>query len=325
MSREATVRRHRRPTPARRTTTEAMDPLTIYGQRPQPEETPEFLSAKFAELEDELSKIPAEKKVGWISATEKCPALVAESHRLMFLRCEVFNVKEAAARICNYWDKRIELFGEVLAFKPLHVGGTEGALHENSENTKEDADRVRFTWKGLYLGFIRPTMTHDTGGRAIVFADPSAFKGYNHTSDERYGVARSTWYVLHNILEGNDTVQKLGVVVIAYPHHAKISYVDRKLMKMNMESITGCIPVRMGSFHICHPPWFFGNIIFPLIKVIMPDRMKKRIRVHSGSQEKVLDSLEKFGLERSVLPSDIGGDVILDTDGWLQECKKKGL
>eukprot|EP00984_Skeletonema_dohrnii_P023423 scaffold12513_cov103-Skeletonema_dohrnii-CCMP3373.AAC.10 len=274
-----------------------MDPLTIYGQRPQPEETPEFLSAKFAELEDELSKIPAEKKVGWISATEKCPTLVAESHRLMFLRCEVFNVKEAAARICKYWDKRIELFGEVLAFKPLHVG--------------------------LYTKTVKIQKKMRIG--AIVFADLSAFKGYNHTSDERYGVARSAWYVLHNILEGNDTVQKLGVVVIAYPHHAKISYLDKKLMKMNMESITGCIPVRMGSFHICHPPWFFGNIIFPLIKVIMPDRMKKRIRVHSGSREKVLDSLEKFGLERTVLPSDIGGDVILDTDGWLQECKKKGL
>jgi len=301
------------------------DPLTMYGQRPQPEETPEFLSAKYAELEEELSKIPTEKKQGWTSANLKCPLLTNESHRLMFLRCEVFNVKEAAKRICNYWDKRIELFGEVLAYKPLHVGGANGALHENSENTQQDADRVRFTWKGLYLGFIRPLMTHDTGGRAIVYTDPSVLKGYNHTVEERYGVVRSIWYVLHSILEGDDTVQKLGVVVIGYPHHAKLSYVDRKLMKMNMESITGCIPVRVSAFHICHPPWFFGHVIFPLIKVIMPERMRKRLRVHSGSEEKVLEQLKKFGLDREVLPSDIGGDVILDMDGWLQESKKKGL
>ena len=209
----------------------------IYWQRSQPEETSEFLTAKYAELEDELSKIPTAQKQGWISATEKCPSLVSveSGHRLMFLRCEVFNVKEAAERICKYWDKRIELFGDVLAYKPLHVGGENGALHENSENTPQDANMVKFTWKGLYLGFMRPTLTSDTGGRALIFADPSAFKGYNHNADERYGVARSIWYVLHNLLEGNDTVQKLGVVVIAYPHHTKISYVDRKLMKMNME------------------------------------------------------------------------------------------
>lgn len=57
----------------------------------------------------------------------------------------------------------------------------------------------------------------------------------------------------------------------------------------------------------------------------MPPAMRKRIRVHDGSQELVLESLKKFGLDRTVLPSDIGGDVLLDTDAWLQECKKKGL
>ena len=81
----------------------------------------------------------------------------------------------------------------------------------------------------------------------------------------------------------------------------------------------------MGGFHICNPPWFFGHIIFPIIKLIMPPAMRKRIRVHDGSQELVLESLKKFGLDRTVLPSDIGGDVLLDTDAWLQECKKKGL
>jgi hypothetical protein len=205
------------------------------------------------------------------------------------------------------------------------VGGENGALHETADNTPQDADRIKFTWKGLYLGLIRPTRTHDMGGRALIFIDPSVMKAYNHTSDERFGVARAVWYVLHNMLEGNETVQKLGIVAIGYPHNVKLSYLDRKLMKMNMESITGCIPVRLGGFHICHPPWFFGHIVFPIIKVIMPERMRKRLRLHQGSNEKVLASLKKFGLEREVLPIDLGGDVILDTDSWLNESKKKGL
>lgn len=62
------------------------------------------------------------------------------------------------------------------------------------------------------------------------------------------------------------------------------------------------------------------------MKMIMPERMRKRVRVHNqGSDEKVLEALKKYGLERDVLPSDIGGNVILDMDGWLNESKKKGL
>lgn len=171
-----------------------------------------------------------------------------------------------------------------------------------------------------------------------------------------------------------------GMVAIAYPHHAKISVIDRKLMKMNMESISGCLPVRIGEpttctrasllcssrfittscamqsfaggFHICHPPWcaifememetlflvgyshnlslscanrFFGKIVFPIMKMVMPERMRKRVRVHVGTEQKVLDSLKAFGLDREVLPSELGGDVIIDTDSWIQDMKSRGL
>ena len=81
----------------------------------------------------------------------------------------------------------------------------------------------------------------------------------------------------------------------------------------------------MGAFHIVHPPWFFGKIVFPIMKIVMPERMRKRVRVHVGSEEKVLNNLKEFGLDREVLPSDIGGDVMLDTDSWVQDMKTRGL
>ncbi|KAL7526693.1 hypothetical protein ACHAXR_001604, partial [Thalassiosira sp. AJA248-18] len=307
--------------------------LTIYGQRLQPDETSEFLSKSHAALLDELEKLPDEKKAGWLKAKEKCPTLVGEEHRLMFLRCEVFNEKLAAQRIGNYWNRRIELFGNTRAFKPMHLGG-HGALSSThssdseNNNTDKNADEamVQHTLKGLYIGFIRPTQTHDTGGRAILFADPSRLAGYNkNNDDERMGVARALWYVMHNLIEGNDVVQKLGFSVVVYPHRAKISVVDRKLMKLNMESMSGCLPIRIGGFHVCHPPWFFGKIVFPLMKLIMPDRMRKRVKVHVGTEDSVLNKLKEFGLSREVLPSEIGGDVILDTDSWIQDMKSRGL
>lgn len=311
--------------------TATMAALNIYGQKPQPEETAEFLSKSHSALLEELDKLSDdEKKAGWTKARQICPDLVGEEHRLMFLRCELFDIELAALRICKYWNRRIDLFGENRAFKPIHLGGdgalsSDGSEHDGADRSADEA-MVQHTLKGLNLGFIRPTQTHDAGGRAILFVNPSRLAGYNkNNSDERMGVARALWYVMHNAIEGNDTVQKLGMIAVAHPQHVKPSVIDRKLMKLNMESLSGCIPVRMGGFHICHPPWFFGKIVFPIMRVVMPERMRKRVRVHSGSEEKVLDNLKDFGLGREVLPSEIGGDVILDTDSWLQEMKSRGL
>ncbi|KAL7523867.1 hypothetical protein ACHAWF_000708, partial [Thalassiosira exigua] len=122
-----------------------------------------------------------------------------------------------------------------------------------------------------------------------------------------------------------DVAQRIGLLLIAFPHNAKVSVVDRKLMKMNMESLSGCLPVRVGGFHICHPPWFFHKIVFPIMKLVMPDRMRKRVKVHAGSEEKVLENLKGYGLGKEVLPSDIGGHVSMDTASWVQEMKSRGL
>jgi len=128
---------------------------------------------------------------------------------------------------------RIELFGNNRAFTPIHLGGG-GALsstHSTSDVSEDDdnddnkanadgvddADKIMvdYTLKGLYLGFVRTTQTHDSGGRAILFIDPSKLAGYNKNDEnERLGVARALWYVMHNVFEGNDTVQRLGMIAL---------------------------------------------------------------------------------------------------------------
>lgn len=62
----------------------------IYNQV-HPEETPDLIAKSQAALHDEISKLSADKKAGWLQAKEKCPDLVDDDHTLMFLRCEVFN------------------------------------------------------------------------------------------------------------------------------------------------------------------------------------------------------------------------------------------
>lgn len=63
----------------------------VYGQT-HPEETPELIITKLKEFQDELGTLDADVTKSLRKAEEKCPDLLDDDFKLMFLRCEVFNV-----------------------------------------------------------------------------------------------------------------------------------------------------------------------------------------------------------------------------------------
>jgi hypothetical protein len=88
-------------------------------------------------------------------------AFAAHAHELIFVTLTAFiQMQLAAQRITNYWNRRIELFGNDRAFKPLHLGedGAITPIHDNDNS--DDEQFVKHTIRGLSLGFIRPTKTH---------------------------------------------------------------------------------------------------------------------------------------------------------------------
>jgi hypothetical protein len=175
----------------------------------------------------------------------------------------------------------------------------------------------------LDLGVIQliPGRVDPGSGRSLVFVDPSK---QDRTKYPRESLCRAFWYVLHAALTDNVESQRKGVVVIGYPHRARLAQFDRKLMRMNGESIRQCIPIRLSAFHLCHPPAFF-SIVFPLVKLVFGDQLRRRILLHSGSTEHVLRSLaDPYGLTRDVIPTDLGGDVALDVKSWLDARLAEG-
>uniref|UniRef100_A0A7S1FTJ5 CRAL-TRIO domain-containing protein n=2 Tax=Corethron hystrix TaxID=216773 RepID=A0A7S1FTJ5_9STRA len=273
----------------------------LYGQR-HPVETDEIVSRKLKEFEEEVKNIPDEEKSCLLQAQERCPQLLTDGFKLMFLRSEVFHIDLATKRYVRYWEKRVDVFGPEKAFLPLTV---DGALRDD-----------HFT---LTKGFMNMTGKCDPSGRSILFGDPSKM---DPGAYEAKSMCRALWYILHSLLENEET-QKKGVVFLLWPHNFKPWQLDKKLLKMNSESVRACIPLRVSALHVCHPPKIFA-IVFPILKMFMGEVLRKRFRLHSGNTEEVLKNLEKWGLTRDIVASPIGGDVEIDMHGWIAKRRAAG-
>ncbi len=282
----------------------------VYGQI-HPVETPELIAQKRQEFEAELDKIPSAAKVHVAQAQELCPELLTDDFKLMFLRCEVFNAGLAAQRYCQYWTRRVDIFGPDRAFLPLTLGAG-GALQDGDTHAA----------LGLGVMTLLPE-ARDGRGRAVVYFDPSRLDKSKYSKPEV--LVRAYWYVFHAALDLRVEAQRHGVVMIGDPGRAKFNQFDRAVAKAFIGSIRGALPVRLSCMHIVRPPAFF-SVIYPLVKVFLSDLMRKRMRFHLGPDEKVVQEFEtKYGLSKEMLPTAIGGTLRVNHDEWVESRIALGL
>lgn len=58
--------------------------------------------------------------------------------------------------------------------------------------------------------------------------------------------------------------------------------------------------------------------------VFLGERLQKRVKIHSGSDEQVLTELEKYGVTKDMFASPIGGNAEVDMAKYIAECRKAG-
>lgn len=142
-------------------------------------------------------------------------------------------------------------------------------------------------------------------GRLVVFVRSWRLKRsfYTHKSIQRY-----FWYLTHEGLAANDEFQKKGIIMMSTPGREGISLTafDPTVISEFAKAVRGIAPVRLSAYHSCKPMPFV-KLVLPVIMSILGERLRKRVLIHTGDNETVLSKLEKYGMPREDLPTELGG------------------
>lgn len=279
------------------------DEPDMYGQV-HPKETEELIAEKLAEFDAQVDQVPASEKESVLMAMEKCPDQLTNEFKLQFLRCEVFKTEKAVKRYLKFWDKRREIAGDGKAFMKPTLG-SEGPLSE---------DEV-----AMAQGLLQVLPHKDPSGRTILFMDTSR-QHWDQISI--YNMARACAYILMTALQ-DETTQRKGIVLVSWTAREKFYQMNRQFITLMASSVKGALPVRLSGVHVCQPNFFF-RIVYPLACMFLGDRLSKRIRLHPGKVEDLHKTLAPYGLTQELLPTELGGKVVLDIEKWIAKQKMEG-
>jgi len=203
------------------------------------EETLELLKDSFRNLQNELNKLQSDS-----FAYNKCQRLYGNDNhgdgnkksrkksyintdefRLMFLRCELFDVTKAARRLINFVELMYELYGDVGIQRRIRF-----------DDLSNDF---------LTLGYSQLLPGRDRAGRrVIVHITPNQTNGYTLESK-----LRNALYFYMNVADDIET-QRKGVVVITWYHKVNM-FDDFKTNGTVYSKTNNCFPLRVGALHIC--------------------------------------------------------------------------
>lgn len=206
-------------------------------------------------------------------------------------------------RYVKYWEQRLETFGPDKAFTPLTLTS---ALRDDTIP--------------LYLSSMQ-IIRRQSPSRDILYFDPSKLDKTLYTRDS---ACRALWYWFHAMLE-DEQVQKRGIIILNYNANFSLRNRDPTLTKLCLRTVQGILPIRMSAIHGCHAPLMYSCLI-SFILVFVGERVRQRILAHNGSQESVLCTLRTtYGIQLEDIPTDMGGNRVLDVAAWLNERKRDGL
>ena len=107
-----------------------------------------------------------------------------------------------------------------------------------------------------------------------------------------------------------------GIVQVACFKGATIWDYDKIYDKI-AEFYGNCFPVKILASHLCCPPKIITRVMIPIIHAFMNKDFRTRSLTHDVPEDDILDTLSKYGIEKEMLPVEMGGTIVLNQSEWI--------
>jgi CRAL/TRIO domain len=123
---------------------------------------------------------------------------------------------------------------------------------------------------------------------------------------------RAVWYVMEVMAQENTDMGSGVVLLISFQNFTMWDY-DHELYSRILSS---CWPVNIIARHGCFPPSIL-KIIKPILNALVDKHTRSRVLMHDVPESEILDVLSSYGVQKYMLPTQLGGTVLLDQAKWI--------
>lgn len=205
--------------------------------------------------------------------------------KLRFLRCEFFDAKKAAKRMCTYLDLMVELFGEYALDRPISL----------SDFTKEELRHMR-------KGMIQTLPYRDRSGRRIMIAFPEE----EQSQIPPFVKAKIAMYMLWSAGSNDTVTQKKGIIVLVWfdASFAKLNRswkIKYKFYTLNCD--------RISAIHCCSPDTPHYRFRRSVMTMRAGSENLSKLIFHLGESMEINYKLQGYGIPFEHVPISWTGKV----------------
>ncbi|CAJ1932603.1 unnamed protein product [Cylindrotheca closterium] len=267
----------------------------IHGVSSTEPEMPERIAVCLNELDAHLGSMKA--GTSWELAEGMNPAYVKNKDlRMMFLRAQKYDSKEAAAQIIRFFDVKADLFGNDMLAKDITI------------DDLSDDDKACLQNGSMQIP------SNDRAGRPILLYLPG-LRAFNSLKSE----LRARFYSFMSVVK-SENAQRLGVIFITYAVGTLRDSMNGAGFK-ETATLAMAVPLHWAGIHFCSDD-LTQYILTKTTVAITPAKIRARFKNHLGSHLECQYLLSSFGIPQSTLPFDsFGNQVKLDKHLlWYQRC-----
>jgi hypothetical protein len=127
---------------------------------------------------------------------------------------------------------------------------------------------------------------------------------------------RAFWYLAELIVR-EPGYDGSGFVLVTWLKNTTMWDCDRKVVSKMSYYVHNALPIKAMPTHACCPEIFVLRVVKPILYGWISRTHRCRHLVHDVAESEILEVLSRYGLEKSMLPTEMGGTVKLNLAEWI--------